>query len=227
MRVCFIHRNMPAQYRHLIAALPERGDHVQGIDTDAVRPDPQALIVVIGGDEVGYGRRLPAGDSYRQRLTRELGDRIDASRILFNGKLPCAQYLRLLQVSAVHADLTYPFVLSRSLLEALSAGCCVVASRTPPVEEVLQDGVNGLLADGPRRRRSVARGGPGHRGRALRPAPRLPAGGSGAAGPAGGAGGPRDPEAGDLAEPCRPRRAWRPRWSPCIACRLERAAGRK
>lgn len=108
---------------------------------------PDARVVIVGGDEVSYGQRLPPGDSYRQRLLAELGDRIDASRILFTGKLPFATYASVLQVSAVHAYLTYPFVLSWSMLEAMASGCAIVASRTAPVEEVIVDGVNGWLTD--------------------------------------------------------------------------------
>ncbi len=108
---------------------------------------PQARVVVVGGDEVSYGQRLPPGDSYRKRLTAELGERVDGSRVLFTGKLPYNTYAALLQVSAVHAYLTYPFVLSWSLMEAMASGCAIVASRTPPVQEVIDDGVHGWLTD--------------------------------------------------------------------------------
>lgn len=106
----------------------------------------QARIVIVGGDEVSYSP-LPAGQTYRQRLLAELGDRIDLSRVEFRGKIPYADYLALLRRSAVHVYLTYPFVLSWSLLEAMSAGCLIVGSRTAPVEEVMRDGENGLLVD--------------------------------------------------------------------------------
>jgi len=108
---------------------------------------PQGLTVVVGGDDVSYGVRLPQGDSYRQRLMAELGDRVDWTRVLFTGRLPYADFVKVLQLSAVHAYLSYPFVLSWSLLEAMAAGCCVVGSDTPPVQEVIEDGVNGRLVD--------------------------------------------------------------------------------
>ena len=111
------------------------------------RRRPNAKIVVVGGDAVSYSPRLPPGETYRARLVREMGEAIDHSRVLMPGQLPYADYLRLLQISAAHVYLTYPFVLSWSMLEAMSAGAAVIGSRTPPVEEVIAHGENGLLAD--------------------------------------------------------------------------------
>jgi glycosyltransferase involved in cell wall biosynthesis len=108
---------------------------------------PNARIAIVGGDEVSYSPRLPEGQTYRERLLREIDGKADLSRVQFMGRIPYSDYVALLQRSSVHVYLTYPFVLSWSLLEAMSAGCLVVGSRTPPVEEVIRDGENGLLTD--------------------------------------------------------------------------------
>jgi glycosyltransferase involved in cell wall biosynthesis len=108
---------------------------------------PQARVLVIGGDEVSYGSRSSDGRTWRRVMLDELDGTIDASRVHFLGKLPYAGYLKVLQVSTVHVYLTYPFVLSWSMLEAMSSGCMLVASRTAPVEEVISDGDNGWLVD--------------------------------------------------------------------------------
>ncbi len=111
------------------------------------RRRPRARIVVVGGDEVSYSPRLPPGETYRARMEKELGDAIDPARVFMPGRIPYADYLALLRISSAHVYLTYPFVLSWSMLEAMAAGAVVVGSRTAPVEEVITHGENGLLAD--------------------------------------------------------------------------------
>ncbi len=112
-----------------------------------LRRRPDAHVLIAGSDEIFYGRRHPSGRGYAQVMLDELGDRIDRNRVHFLGRIPYERYLSLLAVSAVHVYLTYPFVLSWSMLEAMSAGCLVVGSATSPVEEVITEGETGLLAD--------------------------------------------------------------------------------
>jgi glycosyltransferase involved in cell wall biosynthesis len=94
---------------------------------------------------VAYGKHLPDGQTYKQLMLEKLS--IDLSRVHFTGLLPYSQYVQVLQASSVHVYLTRPFVLSWSMLEAMATGCLVVASATPPVQEVIEDGENGLLVD--------------------------------------------------------------------------------
>ncbi len=106
---------------------------------------PNCHVVIVGNDRVAYGRSLPDGKTYKQ-LMLETFD-YDLSRLHFTGSLPYSQYLQVIQASSVHVYLTRPFVLSWSMLEVMSTGGLVLGSKTPPVEEVIEDGVNGLLVD--------------------------------------------------------------------------------
>ncbi|WP_407520893.1 glycosyltransferase family 4 protein [Methylobacterium oryzisoli] len=136
--VTFVNRNLEPYrgYHSFMRALPE-----------ILRRRPRARAVIVGGNEVSYGARAPGGRSWREIFLEEVRGDLDLARVHFVGKVPYATYLSLLQVSAVHVYLTYPFVLSWSLLEAMAAGCAIVGSATPPVEEVIRDGENGILVD--------------------------------------------------------------------------------
>ena len=127
---------------------PYRGYHIFMRALPAVlKARPEAQVVIVGGDGASYGPAPGGGRSWKQIFLDEVRDGLDLSRVHFLGQVPYAQFLSLLQVARVHAYLTYPFVLSWSLMEAMSAGGLIVASRTPPVEEMVRDGGNGRLVD--------------------------------------------------------------------------------
>ncbi len=106
---------------------------------------PRTHAVIVGQDRVAYGKQLPEGDSYKKRMLEELD--LDMSRTHFTGLLPRSHYRQVLQASSIHVYLTVPFVLSWSMMESMSAGCCLLASDTAPVREMLTDGVNGATVD--------------------------------------------------------------------------------
>ena len=102
-------------------------------------------IVMVGGDGVSYGNPPPTGGTWREVMLREIGAGIDLSRVVFPGRIPYEAYLSMLQRSDAHVYLTYPFVASWSLREALAIGCAIVGSDTQPVREFITHGENGIL----------------------------------------------------------------------------------
>jgi len=134
----FVNRNLEPYrgYHSFMRALP-----------DVMAARPNAEVVIVGGDEVSYGDPPPNGQKWKDIYLNEVKDRLDMSRVHFVGKIAYPHFVELMQVSRAHVYLTYPFVLSWSMLEAMSAEALVIGSRTPPVEELITHGKNGLLVD--------------------------------------------------------------------------------
>jgi len=128
---------------------PYRGYHVfMRALPGVLRLRPQAQVLIVGGDGVSYGAKAPEGKTWKQIFIDEVRPQIpdsDWQRVHFLGRLAYPQFLTMLQISRVHVYLTYPFVLSWSLIEAMSSGCAILASDTGPVHEAIEDGVTGRL----------------------------------------------------------------------------------
>jgi glycosyltransferase involved in cell wall biosynthesis len=109
---------------------------------------PKAHVVIIGSDGGRpYGPSAGEGMTWAKKLRDELGDALDPARVHFVGSAPRAQFLDALCVSKAHVYLTYPFVLSWSLIDAMASACPIIASDTSPVREVIRHGENGVLVD--------------------------------------------------------------------------------
>lgn len=125
---------------------PYRGFHVMMRAAEKICQQSQdAQILMIGGDDVSYGRRSEDGKTYREKMLAEVS--IDPERVHFLGRLPYADFINVLHISSAHIYLTVPFVLSWSMLEAMGAQCLLIGSDTAPVREVIRHEKNGLLVD--------------------------------------------------------------------------------
>ena len=129
---------------------PYRGYHVFMRALPALlKKRPTAHVVIVGGDGVSYGRRpTQEGQTWKNLLIEEVRPAVkesDWNRVHFLPLLARDDFLKLLQVSRVHVYLTYPFVASWSLLEAMSVGCAIAASNTEPVKEFIRSSQTGLL----------------------------------------------------------------------------------
>lgn len=136
--ITFVNRNMEPYrgYHIFMRALPE-----------ILAKRPNARVLIVGGDGVSYGAKAPEGTTWKQIFLDEVKDRLDLSRVHFLGTIDYKYFIPLLQLSTVHVYLTYPFVLSWSLLEAMACGCAIVASDTAPLREAILQEETGLLVD--------------------------------------------------------------------------------
>jgi glycosyltransferase involved in cell wall biosynthesis len=110
---------------------------------------PDVHVLIIGADRLaGYGPKPPReGVTWKQLMLEELQGQLDGSRVHFVGQLAYDQLMRVLSISRAHVYMTYPFVLSWSLLDAMACECLIIGSDTAPVRDVIRPGKNGLLVD--------------------------------------------------------------------------------
>ena len=139
--ITFVNRNLE----------PYRGYHIfMRALPDMLRLRPKAQVLIVGGDKVSYGARPADGQTWKEIFVAEVRSQIsdaDWARVHFLGSIPYPQFIQLLQLSTVHVYLTYPFVLSWSLLEAMSVGCAIVASDTSPLHEAIWHDETGRLVN--------------------------------------------------------------------------------
>lgn len=136
--ITFVNRNLEPYrgYHVFMRALPR-----------ILAARPNARVLIVGADDVSYGARAPEGRKWKDIFLDEVKDRLDMDRVHFLGTIPYEHFIPLLQLSTVHVYLTYPFVLSWSLLEAMSVGCAIVASDTQPLREAIRHDETGRLVD--------------------------------------------------------------------------------
>jgi len=139
--ITFVNRNLE----------PYRGYHIFMRALPALLKErPNAIVLIVGGDDVSYGARSDDGKKWKDIFIDEIRPAIsiaDWQRVHFLGTIPYESFIPLLQLSTVHVYLTYPFVLSWSLLEAMSVGCAIVASDTQPLREAITHDKTGRLVD--------------------------------------------------------------------------------
>jgi len=132
----FVNRNLEPYrgYHRFLRALPE----IQ-------RRRPEAQVLLIGGDQVSYGRPPAGKKGWKDHVLGEVKDQLDLTRVHFMGRVSYDLFLKVLQVSRTHVYFTYPFVQSWSMVEAMASGCHVIASDTAPCQEFITDGKEGIL----------------------------------------------------------------------------------
>ena len=108
---------------------------------------PNARVLILGGNETSYGRKSGHEGGLRGEMEAEVGGDLDWDRVHFLGQVPYGKFCEIIQLSRCHIYLTMPFVLSWSLLEAMSMQATVVASDVAPVREAVSHGETGLLVD--------------------------------------------------------------------------------
>ncbi|AIQ98265.1 glycosyltransferase [Prochlorococcus sp. MIT 0801] len=139
--ITFVNRNLE----------PYRGFHTFMRSLPKILKErPNLYVLIVGGDSTSYGTLPENGKTWKDIYANEVKEKLtddQYKRVIFLGTLTYDKYMSVLQISTIHVYLTYPFVLSWSLLEAMSIGCPVIVSNTEPLHEIIKDHENGVYVD--------------------------------------------------------------------------------
>jgi glycosyltransferase involved in cell wall biosynthesis len=151
----------PAQFRGLsigpdtrVVTYVSRGlESVRGFDIfmkvakRISRERGDVLFLIAGKERTNYGHEMHhlKARSFKEYVLSQ--DDYDPSRFIFLDLIPPAELAALYSLSDLHFYLTAPYVLSWSLMMAMASECKIIGSATAPVQEAIDDGVHGLLAD--------------------------------------------------------------------------------
>ena len=110
---------------------------------------PEAQLVLVGGRGQGYGLKPPRGKDHLEDALEELPETTCRGNIHCLGTLSHQKMLKLLQCSACHVALSYPYTLSWSVLEALACATPVISNPDSPISVELQGEANKILLQTP------------------------------------------------------------------------------
>jgi glycosyltransferase involved in cell wall biosynthesis len=129
-------------------------DRLRGFDrflavAEAVLRARRDVLIIVAGDPI-VRRGLDVAFHNKDYPAQLLAGRppVDRDRLWFLGPVSPSTVAEVLAGSDLHIAPGRPYPVARSLLEAMAAGCVVLASDTEPHREVITPGQTGLLAGG-------------------------------------------------------------------------------
>jgi glycosyltransferase involved in cell wall biosynthesis len=110
-----------------------------------LRTRADVLCIVVGAPTVRRGLDVSHyQQDYKADLLRQTPLH-DAERVWFLGEVPQPTLAEAMAVSDLHLYPARPYTVSRSLVEAMAAGCVILAANHEPVRDFLTHGQTGLL----------------------------------------------------------------------------------
>ncbi len=106
---------------------------------------PNVLFLIAGQDRINYGHEAAhiGNQTFKQYVLSQ--DNYDLSRFHFLGQVPLGDIATMYNLSDLHVYLTVPYILSWSLIQSMASACTILGSATAPLQEVIDDGVHGIL----------------------------------------------------------------------------------